>query len=393
MNPAQGGLTRRALLGGGLAFAPLAARAAGSQGPLYAFVGTFTPNGGGIHVLRVDPTQGELESVAVVGGLVNPSWLAIDAGRGRLFAACETADFGADRTGSVAAFAIGPGGALRRLNTVSSGAAGPAHLSLDRAGRWAFVSDYADAALAVLPVGADGTLGPATQVWRPAPGVTPPSPAPDGNFAPSDHSRPHLHMAALDPGGRWLIAADAGADRLYVWRFDASAGLIASAAVPFMAAAPGSAPRHFVFDRSGRRLFVLHEHGGAVSSWSFDPEDGALAPISQAQSLPDGFKGSDLGSELRLAPDGRFLYAANRLRDSIEAFAVHADGRLTRVAEAWTQGDYPRSFAFTPDGRWLLACCQKSDALTVFKVDIRSGRLTFTGRFYAVGSPACVAFA
>ena len=88
-----------------------------------------------------------------------------------------------------------------------------------------------------------------------------------------------------------------------------------------------------------------------------------------------------------MSADGRYVYAGNRLHDSIAIFSVGSDGRLTFVGEEWTRGNYPRSFAFDPTGRFLYCCNQRADAITVFRVDRATGALSFTGHYAAGRQP------
>jgi 6-phosphogluconolactonase (cycloisomerase 2 family) len=104
--------------------------------------------------------------------------------------------------------------------------------------------------------------------------------------------------------------------------------------------------------------------------------------------LPRGFAGSNLGSELVISRDGRFLYAGNRLHDSIAIIAVRQDGRVECLGEEWVRADYPRSFDIDPTGNFLFSCNQRGDSVTSFRIDRRSGALGFTGRYLPVGSPA-----
>lgn len=396
------GLGRRAALAGLAASAGALAAASGraetrTAGAVFAYVGGYTPEaGGGIHVLRFDAATGRLEPQTVVGGIANPTWLVIDAPRRRLFAMSETGDYGPDRTGSVTAFAIGADGALERLGTAGTGAAGPAHVGLHPSGRWLAAADYGGGAVALLPVGEDGRPGEPVQVERMTPRPAPPSPAPGQdatNFGESDHRAPHMHMADFDPAGRFLLACDAGSDRIYVWRLDASAGRLLPARVPFVATPPGSAPRHFAFGRDGRFLHVLQEHDGLVATYRYDPAEGGLELLRRTPTLPPGYAGSDLASEIALSRDGRFLYAANRLRDTVTTFACGPGGALRRVGETWTQSDYPRSFGLSPDGRWLVSCNQRGDDLTTFRIDPATGVPVFSGAFTPVRSPAAIVFA
>lgn len=387
-------LTRRLALAGAASALSVARAQAAVSAHVFAYVGTYTPNGGGVHSFRFDPATGELTPLAVTGGIANPTWLTVDAARRRLFALGETADYGPRRTGSVTAFAIGADGALERLNTVSSGAAGPAHMGLHPSGRFLFAANYMGGAVAVLPVGGDGRLGEPTDVRtgerRPPPSA---SVGPPGTFGVSDHASPHMHMVTSDPQGRFVLACDAGSDRLYVWRLDASSGRLVPAETPFVETPPGSAPRHFVFTPDGRFVHVLQEHDGRVATYAYDGRTGRLARLRLTPTLPPGFAGSDLASEIALSADGRFLYAANRMRDTVAVFAATPDGALRRVGERWTQAEYPRSFGLSPDGRWMVCCCQKSDSLTTFRLDRTSGLPAFTGAFTPVGSPAAVVFA
>ncbi len=387
-------LTRRSALAGAAALTGLAAHGAraAASGATMAYVGSYTPEGHGIAQYRFDEATGALESVGLAAQLTNPSWICIDAKRGRLYAISETDDFGQIHTGSVTAFTIDAAtGALTKLNTVSSGGTGPAHMSLHPSGRFALVANYGGGAVAVLGVREDGSLTDPVDVQA-APALAAPivgDAAQMANRAPSDHTKPHMHMVAADPSGRFVVADDAGSDRIDVWTIDPASGHLSLAG--FAATPPGSAPRHFVFSADGRRLFNLQEHDGLLKAYRFDAATGVLTLEQAVSTLHHGYEGSFQASELALTRDGRFLLAGSRLRNTVTTVAVGAHG-LHVVSEAWTQGDHPRSFALDPSGRFLVCCNQRSDNLTTFKLDPATGALTFTGRFTPVGSPAVVAF-
>jgi len=159
---------------------------------------------------------------------------------------------------------------------------------------------------------------------------------------------------------------------------------------PFFATPPGDGPRHLAFDPSGTVLYVLLEEASALLVYTYDPSNGSLTQQQLISTLPDGFVGTDFGSEVRVSPDGSRVYAANRLHDTIAIFAVDAPGTLSPLDEEWTRGDYPRSFTIDPTGSFLVCCNQRSDALTTF--EIKHKKLEFTGQYTPVGSPACVVF-
>jgi 6-phosphogluconolactonase (cycloisomerase 2 family) len=65
---------------------------------------------------------------------------------------------------------------------------------------------------------------------------------------------------------------------------------------------------------------------------------------------------------------------------------------LTLVGEEWTRGDYPRSFAIDPTGKFLYSSNQRSDAITTFRITPEDGKLSFTGQYTAVGTPSILVF-
>ena len=368
---------------------------AANEAEATAYVGTYSTgsdgHGEGIYRFRVNLETGELTGRKLAAKTPNPTWIAIHPSKKFLYAINEVADFAAGN-GSVSAFAIGPGGELRLLNTVSSAGAGPAHMSLDATGRFAFVANYIGGSIAVLPVHADGALGEAVDVHRDLNMVGPARPAiaPPGSYAVSGHDAPHAHMIAADPANKFVLATDLGQDRLYSYAFDASTGKLDPRGL--LSLLGGVGPRHFAFHPNGQWLYVLTEESSQIVFMTYDASTGQSAVRQIHSTLPDGFQGTSYGSEIAVSPDGHFLYAANRLHDTVSIFAIAADGNPAFVGETSTMGDYPRHFAIGPGGSFLFVCNQHSDSITSFRIDRETGKLGFTGKYAGVGSPAMIAF-
>jgi 6-phosphogluconolactonase len=390
-------LTRRAFLGrtaAALAY-PIArdaaALAAGPSGFFYAYVGTYTPNGGGIYLFRVDRATAALLQMQVVDDIKNPSWLALNPAQTRLYAISEIDNYQGTHDGAVVTYAIDPTSMqLTRLSAVGSSGTLPAHVSVHPSGKFVFVANYGGGNVAVFPVAADGTLGPASDV-RPSVGPRHHARAiddPPGQFAVSDHDGPHLHMVAADPTGQFVIANDAGLDLTLIWRLDVQGGRLLPAEAPVLVAPPGSAPRHFVFHPSGKFFYNLYEHDARVVVYDYDGSRGAMRLKQSVSTLPPHFAGSNLASGIVVSPNGRFLYVGNRLHSSVAIFAIAEDGQLRTAYETWTHADSPRSIAMDPSGEIMFSCNQRSDSLTSFRINPANGALAFTGRFEAVGSPA-----
>src|SRR5581483_7694842 len=337
------GPSRRSFLRTSVAAAGAASLAAGrarpaDAGPLVAYVGTFSSplgpvpptqvdrppgNGRGIHLFRVDRGTGALAPAGIYPSGTSPSCLAVNAAGTRLYSANETDHAGDPPEGTVSAFAIDRAdGSLTLLNTVRSGGAGPTYVSLHPSGRWVFVANYFGGSVAVLPVLADGRLGAAADVKADAGTVGPTraAHAPPGSFAVSGHDRTHAHMIQADPAGRFVLHADLGLDKIFVWKFDAQKGTLTANDPPAVALPPGDGPRHFHFHPNGRWLYSVQEEGSTVVLFDYDAADGRLAARQTISTLPPGFAGSNFCSEILVSADGRFVYAGNRLHDGIAVF-------------------------------------------------------------------------
>jgi 6-phosphogluconolactonase len=391
------GFLKSVALAAAPAFAQLQPKAA--RRPILAYVGTYSSPAGpegskgrgeGIYLFEMNPHTGALIRRETFANSSNPSWLALDPSGSLLYSANEVSTF--NGSGSVSAYSVDrASGRLTPLNTVSSEGAGPAHLSVHPSGRFVLVANYAGGTVAVLPIRPNGELGPATDVKHDQGTVGPAhaSSAPPGSFAISGHESPHAHMIHSDPSGEFVLAADLALDQILIWKFDATTGRLSAdhTSVPFPA---GDGPRHFTFHPNGRWLYSLQEEASTLVT--FDYARGKLTPKQTISSLPKGFAGTNFTSEVMVSPDGRFVYAANRLHDSIAWFSINEAGTLAFAGEEWTRGDYPRSFNIDPTGNFLYTCNQRADAVAAFRVNRKTGALTFTGQYTPVGTPAIIIF-
>lgn len=375
-----------------------------------AYVGTFSSplkdmlptqvdlppgNGKGIHVFRVDRATGALTAAGVFESGTSPSCLAVNAAGTRMYSANETDRVGGTKEGTVTAFSINRAdGKLEALNTVRSGGAGPTFVSIHPSGKFLLVANYFGGSVAVIRIQPDGRLGDISDVKTDSGKVGPnrAAHAPAGSFAISGHDRTHAHMIQADPSGRFVVHAELGLDRIYVWTFDEQKGVLTPAQTPSVSLPPGDGPRHFVFHPDGRRFYSIQEEASTLALFDYDASTGTLTARQTVSTLPSGFAGSNFCSEVLISSDGRFVYAGNRLHDSIAIFSVAPDGTLAYVAEEWTRGNYPRSFNFDPTGRFLYCCNQRGDNVVVFRVDQKTGALAFTGHYAAVGNPSCIVF-
>jgi 6-phosphogluconolactonase (cycloisomerase 2 family) len=378
--------------------------------PLLAYVGTFSSplrdvlptqvdlppgNGRGIHLFHVNRTTGEMTAAGIHEMDTSPSCLALNTSGTRLYSANETDRVGEHKEGTVSAFAINRAdGKLELLNTVRSGGAGPTYVRVHPSGRFLLVANYFGGSVAVLPILRDGRLSAATDIQNDG-GKTGPAKAtnaPPGSFAFSGHDRTHAHMIEADPSGRYVVHVDLGLDKIFVWKFDDQKGVLTPNKPPAISLPPGDGPRHFHFHPNGRWFYSIQEESSTIVLFDYDAATGRLTSRQTISTLPPRFAGSNFCSEILVSGDSRFVYAGNRLHDSIGIVSIGSNGTLTYVGEEWTRGNYPRSFNVDPTGQFFYCCNQRGDNITVFRVDRKTGGLNFTGHYTPVGNPSIIVF-
>ena len=388
----------------------LPAYSAGTKKPLMAYVGTFSSplrdvlptqvdlppgNGRGIHLFQVDRKTGALTPSGVYEMGTSPSCLAANAAGTHLYSANETDRVGDKKEGTISAFGIHPeDGKLSLINTVNSGGAGPTFVSIHPSRRFLLVANYFGGSVAVLPILPNGSLGEATDVRVDSGklGPTKATHSPAGSFAFSGHDRTHCHMIQADPSGRFVLHVDLALDQIFIWKFDATKGVLIPNEPASVSLPPGDGPRHFHFHPNSRWLYSLQEEGSNIALFDYDAANGRLTSRQTISTLPPEFAGSNFCSEILVSADGRLVYAGNRLHDSIGIFSVGKNGELKYLGEEWTRGNYPRSFNFDPTGQFLYCCNQRGDNVAVFRANQKSGALNFTGHYAAVGNPSIIVF-
>jgi len=306
-----------------------------------------------------------------------------------LYAVNQTPNFGgkAGAGGGVVAFAINrEDGSLKYLNTQPSMGSNPTGVIIDKTNSRVLVANHGavafiatvvkrngvpvvdimtdDGTVALYPVKPDGSLEPACDVSvyarRPASEPGPGAAA---------------HQVVFDRTGRWAIASDNGYNHLYVYPFNATSRTLQGKSYP----TPGDkAPRHFAVHPRAPYFFFTNEREASVSSYFFDSNTGEPRLVQTIPTIPDGYSGPRVSpSNIRMHPNGRFIYAQNRGDDSIAIFAVDdASGRMTAVSTVKTGGRGPREMNFEPSGKYLYVCNQQSGDVTTFIADGDTGRIT-----------------
>jgi 6-phosphogluconolactonase len=329
------------------------------------FAGTYTRNGSkGIYSFRFQPTNGKLTPLGVAAETPSPSFLIESANHRFLYAVNESRD------NTVSAFEIdAKTGKLTFLNKVPSGGDGPCHLALDKTGKWLGVANYGSGHMALMPVGADGKLAEAVKIERN-----------EASNATPRQKGPHAHEVVFSPDNKFLLYADLGADKIFVYKFDAAKGTLTANEPAFGKVPAGAGVRHFAFHPNGKIVYAINEIGSTITAFHYDPAKGTLDDFQTLSTLPEGFKGNSSTAEIQVNKAGTVVYGSNRGHDSIAVFNVDPQKfTLTAVAHTPTLGKTPRAFTLDPTGGWLLAANQDSSDIAIFKVHKATGQLVPSG--------------
>jgi 6-phosphogluconolactonase len=353
------------------------------------WIGTYTGanhdgSSRGIYSFQWDSEKGSISGVRAAATTSNPSFLALHPSGRFLYAVNEDeARSGEDH---ITAFALGDAtssAALRAIGSVSAHGVAPCHLSIDSTGKWLFVANYLSGTIAVYPIEPDGRLGEARQTVQQK-GSGPVAGRQDGA---------HAHQVVLSPDGKFLLSVDLGADRIFVYRFDAGTGSLTPNSTPEAIFPPGYGPRHMVFSRDARRIYVVTELTPAVVTLRWNARRGTLTRLGVTSTLPTAARDEHSGAEIVLHPSGKFLYASNRGNsNTIAIFRVGRNGLPIPAGHVSSMGRLPRFFGIDPSGRFLIVANQGSGNMITFSIDPNSGALNPTGDAVAVPSPVSFVF-
>lgn len=350
-------------------------------------VGSYTQGKSeGIYRYRFDSQSGKIDlQPRQVSKSENPSWLTLSKDQRRLFVVNENGPGQRDAVGKVSSFAIdGKSHEVTPINQVESKGDEPTHSSLSPDGRFLFVSNYAvhpdpGGALTVVPVDTSGKLSAVAQT----------SAHPASHVDPERQASSHVHSVVPTPDGKYLIASDLGADKLFVYRYDSKARQpLQPGRSPAVELPAGSGPRHVLFSHDGKHAYLTLEMSAQVAL--FDYHDGVFKRTQLIDLADKSVQQKNSAGGLHSSADGKFLYVANRGEaNQLVVFAIApATGQLKEIQRRSVEGTEPREFSIDPTGHFLLIANQKSNQIVILRRDTKTGLLGETVQKVDVDSPS-----
>ena len=236
---------------------------------------------------------------------------------------------------------------------------GPAMISTDRKGGYLMAAYYGGGAVSVHPIDGDGVVGdPPVQPWL--------ATAARAHYIEADASNKFVFVPHVMPG-----------NAIYQFHFDENSGQL-TANEPHFAAEEGEGPRHFCFHPNQRFIYSANENGSTVTAYHFDNTEGKLAALQTVSTLPpEGYvPGEETNScaQIRIAPNGKFLYAPNRGHNSVACFRIDESGSLSTIGYTPIER-HTRGTAMDPDGKFFYTTGVRSGRLASFSISQQTGAL------------------
>jgi 6-phosphogluconolactonase len=314
----------------------------------YVYVGNADSND--IHVLKLNTANGDLSPVQVAAfpgiSKAGPSTpLAVSPDKKHLYAGVRSEPF------TAVGFAID--GATGRLQHTANGplADSMAYIATDRTGKYLFSASFGGAKVAVNPIGPAGRVQAPKQVIA---------------------TGPNAHAIIPSKDNKYVFATNMGSDAVLQFTFDATAGTLFANTPAAIDTPEKAGPRHLVFHPNNKYAYVITELSGDVIAHHYDAKAGTLKPFQTVSLMPAG-GAKPWAAELRITPDGRYIYGTERTTSTITGFRIDAaSGKLTKIDTVATQKQ-PRGMGIDPGSKYVFAVGEQSHALTAYRID--GGRL------------------
>jgi 6-phosphogluconolactonase len=348
--------------------------------------GTSTPRNGpskGIYHGAFNTETGKLNGIELAAEIAGPGFLAKHPNGKMLYAAASEGG-----KPSIVAYRIEGGGGKAKLikdGNVPVGDGGAAHVSVSRDGKAVLSAQYGAGSTACYSLDDSGSLIARTDLQKHPLG---------SGVIPGRQDKAHAHWTGTSPDDRFAFVPDLGMDKVVIYKIDTAAAKLEPHGYGICPA--GGGPRHMKFHPNGKIIYVLNELALSVTVFDYDAADGTMTPIQTIETLPESVKAKEVfnsSSEIRVHPNGKFVYAANRGNDTITVYSVdESTGKLGLIEVEPIRGAWPRNFSLDPTGRWLLVAGQATNSVSIFKIDQDTGELQFTKDAVDVPQSICVLF-
>jgi 6-phosphogluconolactonase len=341
------------------------------------FTGTYPEAGeNGLYLFDLNREEETFKLVSASDAGPNPSYFCISK-NGIIYAANEVEEFNGVKGGGVTTLKYDDKtGMAEIINELAVPNGGPCYISLSSGDDFLFLANYTGGSVAVVKLDNNGVPVAITDsiIYK----------GEEGEVS-------HAHMISSDPSGKRIYVTDLGLDRIVIYDFDHLSGHLQQIPDGIVKLPKGAGPRHFVFNSDGTKMYVINELNSTISFFNVNA-NGELQPVQTLSTLREGFKGESFCADIHIGKSGDFLYGSNRGENTIVTFRIGSDGKLTLAGHTSCGGDWPRNFVIDPSGKYILVGNQKSENISMFIIDKKTGLPVGPVKDYNITSPACLKF-
>jgi 6-phosphogluconolactonase len=343
------------------------------------FAGGFTKNGEkGVSFLEFNERNGSLKLISQSDVGPSPAFFSFSEKKGLFYALNEVMEFNGTFGGGLTTLKYNDqNGLMEKKNEFLIPYGGPCYISMSPDSGYLFIANYPNGSVIVVKLDNNGipeTITDSLVYYRESAPVS-----------------SHAHMIFNDPSGKKIYVTDLGLDKILAYDFNVKTGKLNLSSNGTTLVPKGYGPRHFVFNSSGSKLYVINELGSKIMVFNTDEQDG-LKLIQTESTFRKDFQGNNYCAEIAISKDGRFLYGSNRGENTIVTFNVGIDGLLTLAGHTTCGGNWPRNFVLSPEGRFILVGNQKSDQISVFRIDKKTGLPLEPAKQFSSVAPAYLKF-
>ncbi|AWB67130.1 hypothetical protein C2869_12105 [Saccharobesus litoralis] len=319
-------------------------------------VGTYNKNlNEGIWSIKLNATTGELSTPTNVAAAINPSYLAWNKNKNRLFAVVETKD------GGITQYQKQPQDlSFVKTYSLQKIAFAPCYISLSPNEKYLATANYVSGDVQFFDISTNKPKLLKTIKHQ-------------GKGPSARQKSSHLHWIAWSPDGKDIYSADLGGDAIY--HYQLAQGEFIDKGIAYKAS-PGDGPRHMTFHPQTHQVYVLNELSNSVTVLQRQPETGKLSYLQKRSTLNANFTKFSKAAAIKISSDGQYLYASNRGANTLAVFSIRKNGYLRRIQNISTGGEEPRDFTISPDGHFIVVANQNSNSLSVLIRNPTTGLLS-----------------
>jgi 6-phosphogluconolactonase len=350
----------------------------GCKEHLTLFAGGFTEGDArGFSVFGFDSNNGDLELIAEQDAGPSPSYFCFSEKNDLIYTLNEVMEFMGEKGGGLTTLKYDrESGRCKKLGELPVPRGGPCYIAESSDGGYLFLANYGSASIAVAKLGETGIPERVSHTVL---------------YESDSTNVSHPHMIQQDPAGKHVYVTDLGLDRVVIYDLDKNTGKLNMIENGIVEVPKGSGPRHFVFSASGEKMYLINELGSTMMVFNVD-ENGVLKLVQIMSTLEEGFEGESCCADVSISRDGKYLYGSNRGENTIIVYSINKDGSLSLAGRSSCGGNWPRNLIIDPSGRFLLAGNQRSDLISVFRINGTTGLPEGPVASAVMKAPACLKF-